>query len=122
MRPRGRCAPLPYQALDPKPGSCSCRSRHDTVTKERFLLLRCTALGGQALPTSGQALQSGMRESVQQSFGDYGVGSILLLFQGARAPHGHAAAPAHPAIILLLLLRSTTLQCGDGPPPRARGA
>ena len=65
-----------------------------TVTKERFLLIRCTALGGHALPTSGQVLQSGIRESVQESFGDFGVGSILLLFQGARAPLNSPATHA----------------------------
>ena len=56
-----------------------------TVTKERFLLIRCVPLGGQSLPAAAQVLQASVRESVQENFGDFGVGCILVLFQGARA-------------------------------------
>ena len=56
-----------------------------TVTKERFLLIRCVPLGGQSLPAAAQVLQSSVRESVQENFGDFGVGCILVLFQGVRA-------------------------------------
>ena len=52
-----------------------------TVTKERFLLVRCAALGEQKLPAAAQVVQAGIRDSVQENFGDFGVGCILTLLQ-----------------------------------------
>ena len=52
-----------------------------TITKERFLLVRCTPLGGQKLPAAAQVVQASIRDSVQENFGDFGVGCILTLLQ-----------------------------------------
>ena len=52
-----------------------------TITKERFLLVRCTPLGEQKLPAAAQVVQASIRDSVQENFGDFGVGCILTLLQ-----------------------------------------
>ena len=52
-----------------------------TITKERFLLVRCTPLGEQKQPAAAQVVQASIRDSVQESFGDFGVGCILTLLQ-----------------------------------------
>ena len=52
-----------------------------TITKERFLLVRCTPLGEQKLPTAAQVVQASIRDSVQENFGDFGVGCVLTLLQ-----------------------------------------
>ena len=55
--------------------------RRMTITKERFLLVRCTPLGEQKLPATAQVVQASIRDSVQENFGDFGVGCILTLLQ-----------------------------------------
>ena len=52
-----------------------------TVTKERFLVVRCTSLGEQKLPGAGQIVQASIRDSMQENFGDFGVGCILTQLQ-----------------------------------------
>ena len=52
-----------------------------TITKERFLLVRCTPLGEQKLPAAAQVVQASIRDSVQENFGDFGVGCVLTLLQ-----------------------------------------
>lgn len=56
-------------------------ARAMTITKERFLLVRCTPLGEQKLPAAAQVVQASIRDSVQENFGDFGVGCILTLLQ-----------------------------------------
>ena len=64
----------------PRPSDASERRRM-TITKERFLLVRCTPLGEQKLPAAAQVVQASIRDSVQENFGDFGVGCILTLLQ-----------------------------------------
>ena len=52
-----------------------------TITKERFLLVRCIPMGEQKLPAAAQVVQASIRDSVQENFGDFGVGCVLALLQ-----------------------------------------
>jgi RNase P/RNase MRP subunit POP5 len=71
---------LPPWCVDEREGTRA--SGHPmTITKERFLLVRCTPLGEQKLPSAAQVVQASIRDSVQENFGDFGVGCILTLLQ-----------------------------------------
>ena len=43
--------------------------------------MRCTPLGEQKLPAAAQVVQASIRDSVQENFGDFGVGCVLALLQ-----------------------------------------
>ena len=63
------------------------------VTSTRFLVVRVQLLDGRLPPTLA-VLNSAIRDSIHENFGDFGAGLVLTSFHSARPPrHTRHRAP-----------------------------